>query len=348
MKLLRVAIISLFVLVFAGSLTVSAVEPEWYYVDFHQECWFADNKTDIRYNHTDRYIGQIQFGPDQYFYDNNGAGWNGNFSLVVSTPFDGFYLQNVEDSAKTFPAHLDINRNGNLQHQVQTSFSTFNYPVAWNTGRPLFSFSITIFPRFDDEQGFKGTYFLPLTIALYVDYGTEDELLIEESLFNILVYFVESSSSGGPGSPGGGQGGGNIFTNLWIQRYPSADGVDIPSLQLSQGSLAVGAVNFSSNDKRNPSKYLIKLSPGENPEGMFAFHKQGSTSSSPIPYKVYIPTRTSLGSQSTAFSVPVETRSPAGYWQDYFEVGITQMNHLGWTFTAGDYTSLIQIELIRE
>ncbi len=180
---------------------------------------------------------------------------------------------------------------------------------------------------------------------MYIDYGSANEVLIEESLFNILVYFVEPSSSG---EPGGGQGGGNIFTNLWIQRYPSADGVDIPSLQSSQGSLIVGSVNFTSNDKRNPSKYWIKLSPGEDPGGTFAFHKQGSTGSSPIPYKMYIPTRSALGSQTGTFSIPVENRSPAGYWQDYFELGITQMNYLGWSYTAGDYKSLIQIELIRE
>ena len=343
--MLRVAIIPLLLLVLAGSMTLSAVEPEWYYVNFHQESWFADNKTDIRYNHTDRYIGQVQFGPDQYYYNLGGAGWNGNFSLVVTTPFDGFFLQHVQDSTKTFPAHLDINRSGTLVHQVQTSHSEFNYPVAWGDGRPLLSFRITIFPRFDDEQGFKGTYFLPLNMSLYIDYGTANEVLIEESLFNILVYFVESSSSGGPG---GGQGGGNIFTNLWIQRYAAADGVDIPALQTSQGSLVVGSVNFTSNDKRNPSKYWIKIGPGEDPAGIFAFHKQGSTGSSPIPYKIYIPTRTALGSQTGAFSIPVENRSPAGYWQDFFELGITQMNHLGWSYTAGDYKSLIQIELIRE
>jgi hypothetical protein len=335
--------IALLVFIFATT-SVSAADPpdpDWFYVYFHQEDWFANNKTDLRYNYANRYIGQLQFGPDQYYYNLSGTGWPEDFTLVVSTPFDGFHLTNVDDETLTFSAYLDITKDGNLVRRVQSAEEIIPYTVPW-AQRPLFQFTITIFPRFDDQETYKGTYFLPLNMELYVNYGDDDEAKIGESLFNILVYFVEKSSS----TPGGG-GQGSVFTNLWIQRYSTADGVDIPTLQQSQGSLPVGSVNFSSNDKKNSSSYLIRISPGEDPNSIFAFHKQGNATTA-IPYKVYVPGRSQLGSQDGSFDIPVTTRSPAGYWQDYFELGITQMNYLNWSYTVGNYTSLIQIELLKE
>lgn len=69
--------IALLVFIFATT-SVSAADPpdpDWFYVYFHHEDWFANNKTDLRYNYANRYIGQLQFGPDQHYYDLSGTGW---------------------------------------------------------------------------------------------------------------------------------------------------------------------------------------------------------------------------------------------------------------------------------
>ena len=331
------------------------VQPSWYFVDFQQEDWFANNNTDLRYNHTNKYIGQVQFGPDNYFYNRNGAGWNGNFSIVITTPFDGFYLRHVEDSTKTFNAWVDLLLNGAFMERADTDETAFNYSVPWGAGRPLFQFYITVQPRFDDPNYFQGTYFLPLNIAIYIDYELDTEVLLEESLFNILVYFVEPSSGSG-GNGGGGGSGNEVFTNLWVDRYATAEGVDIPTLQTTGSSLVVGSVHFTSTDKKNNSSYSIDIYPGEDPLGDFAFHKVG-TSGTIIPYKVFVTPERAIttlqgtpayGSQASAFTVPVTTRSAAGFWQDFFEVGITNMNYDNLSFTAGDYTSLIKIELKKD
>lgn len=315
--------------------------PEWYTVDFSQYTWFANNQTDIQWNYIDRIIGQVEVrsANNWWEYKNAGEVWNGNFTLVISSPINDFHLTNVDDNTKIFPAFITAEMDKKTEVIANTSPTIIPFTLPRDKDSIIPKFYITISPNFDNPLEYQGTYISVIHMEVYVDYGLPTQVLIDDSYFNVLVYFITQSAGSG--------GGGDVFTNLMISRYPGADGVDIPTLQNSQGSLTVAGITFSSNDNNDANSYEILISPGEDPiAGEFAFFKDTNPAVY-IPYKVHVPTRTV--SYTGPFSVAPPDKGPADFWTDFFELAITEMNYPNppKSYTAGDYTSLIQIQLIK-
>lgn len=336
--------VSLLLIILFAVTTLFAAIPEWYVVDFGQYGWFADNQTDIQWNYIHRTIGQVQVrkANNWWSYQNQGAIWNGNFTLVISSPLNDFHLTNVDDSTKTFPGEVFVDlEDGTDEYNFTSSPGRVDFTLPTPDDSILPRFYLTITPNFDNQTEYQGTYTSVIHMEVYVDYDDVDNrVLIGESYFNVLVYFITKSE--------GSSGGGTIFTNLMISRYPQADGIDIPTLQTTQGSLTVAGVTFSSNDNKSNSSYEILVTPISPPGALntdsFAFFKDGNPAIY-IPYKVHAPTRTP--SYTGEFSVVPPAIGPAGYWTDFFELGITEINYSDRSYTVGDYTSLIQIQLIK-
>lgn len=312
----------------------ASVNPDWYTVEFYQDSYTESGNWDLRYYNDQVYLGQVQVRPSDLFYNTPGVVWNGNITLVITSPYPTFRYVKVADDTIFYPVTLDILRNGSVPQggSLTNSPSSVALNLALND-TPTFHFIMDINVPGDNANWRRGYYFASFTFSIFADYGTADEQQIGGDLFTSTAYFFRQSS-----------GGNSVHTSLLVDRYASASGIDVPTLQSTQGSLKVAAVNFFSDDSGDTS-YSIRISPGENPTGSFAFHRNTGGSNS-IPYRVFVPSRSSIGSQSIAFSVPVLTRSPSGLWQDAFELGITQVNQNGVSYITGEYTSLIQIELI--
>lgn len=327
------------------SLGAATVDPAWYDIDFSQEEWLASNTHNLSWGGSDMYVGRVDMQRTKN-YDKTttwkawvaaGGTWNQNVTMLITSSHEQTRLVNVNDPTKYFPCYITFpfssaNTGASGTYVIDNSPYVLPTPYIWYGGG---NFTLTVPPMTGDPTGYEGTYTTFFRFRVYADYGTPDQVLLQEELMNILVYFIS------PTSPPPGQ---TVFTNILVQRYASADGIDVATLQQNQSSLNVGAVTFSSNDSRNNISYAIRMSPAENPlTGNFAFYKEDGIGNA-IPYKVHAPSRT-LPS-ATAFTLPAPAKGPADYWQDYFELAISNMNYTNVLYTAGSYQSGIKIELI--
>jgi len=332
-------------LVTLSALGAAMVDPAWYAIDFSQEEWLASNTHNLTWGGSDMYVGRLDMERAKNYdktqtwkaWTNAGGTWNQNLTMVVTSSHEQVRLVNVNDPTKYFPCYITFPYSSVVPGATQTftiDTSPMNIPVPfdWYGGG---NFTLSVPPMSEDPAGYEGTYTTFFRFRVYADYGTADQVLLDEDLMNILVYFIS------PTSPPPGQ---TVFTNVLLQRYAAADGIDVATMQQTQSSLTVGAVTFSSNDSRNNMSYAIRFSPAENPvTGAFAFHRVGGTGN-PIPYKVHIPARTLPA--TGAFTVPAPAKGPADYWQDFLEIAISNMNYTNTLYYSGDYQSGIKIELI--
>lgn len=342
MKRIMVLLIVIFI---TNVLPVSAVtvDPAWYDIDFSQESWLASNTHNLTWGGSNMYVGHVDMGRAKK-YDKTASwaawtdDWHSNVTMVVTSSDAQVRLVNVNDPTKYFLAQLIFPLNSddavNHTYTIDSSPYTIQTPFNWYAGG---NFNLSILPMTGDPAGYEGTYTTFFRFRVYADYGTTDEILLKEEVMNILVYFIS------PTAPPPGQ---TYFTNLLIQRYATADGIDVIAMQQNQTSLTVGAATFSSNDARNNMSYAIRISPAENPlTGVFAFHKTSGTGNA-IPYKVHIPARTLPA--TSAFLIPAPAKGPADYWQDFIEIAISNMNYSNVVFTGGTYQSGLKIELISQ
>lgn len=335
----------LLMLLLATPLAADLVDPAWYDIDFSQSDWLASNTHDIEWGGSDMYIGHVDMGQTKKYNKTTsweawvaaGNEWNSNVTMLITSSHPETRLVNVNDPTKYFTAYVTFpfssaNTGATGTYIIDSSPYVLPTPYISYGGGNLY---LTIPAMSGDPAEYEGTYTTFFRFRVYVDYGTPDEILLEEELMNIIVYFIS------PTSPPPGQ---TYFTNILVQRYPTADGIEVTEMQQTQSSLTVGAITFGSNDDRNDVTYKTKISPGDAlPIGMFAFHKTDGTGS-PIPYKVHAPSRT-LPS-ATEFFLQAPAKGPADFWQDYYELAISNMNYTDVLITAGDYTSAIKIELI--
>lgn len=340
MKIRRILSTILFS-IFVTSSIIGAI-PEWYIVEFTQNNWFYGNQTDIQWQDSVfRDIGQVQIrrADNWWEYAALGFEWNRNTTLVISSPLSDFRLVNIDDTTKTFPATIQVEISKKESALATISPTVVPIPIPFNKTSilPHFSLSIDVQPY----PEYYGTYTSAINFKIYVDYGLSTQVEIGSAIFNVLVYYVQQS-------PGSGDPEDPIFTNLMVQKYPEADTIDIPQLENTQGMTTVAFAVFSSNDDDESNSYTIRISPGETftTEDVFAFYKN-TNNSVYVPYKLVVPTRTS--SQTGTFTITPPAIVSQGYWSDYFDLAITEMNYPNppLPYTTGDYTSLIKIELIR-
>jgi len=306
------------------------VDPSWYDIVFTQDTWLASNTHNIPWGGEDLYVGHVDA--------NRLAAWNTpdydqNLTLHITSPTAELKLQHITDSTKYFPIYLRMTFSGNTNQTFIVDESPFDIPlvVNWYSGANI---NLNIISPGGVDDGYEGTYTTYFRFRMYVDYGTPDELLLEEMVMNLMMYYITPTSLP-PGE--------TAVTNLYLTRYPSADNIDLPLMQLNQSSLAVGSVDFQSNDSRKKSSYSLRIEPYPEVLGNFTFNKT-TGNALPIPYKVHLTGRTSPA--TAVFTTHVPGKGPAGYWQDWIELAISGMNYTAVPVTAGTYSSIIRINLI--
>ena len=347
MKIRSIAITILLLLV-CGIVNLSAaVNPSWYNPAFNQNPPYGRNLVDIRYENQGVELGQVQILINQYYY-NNPNEWNGNYTLVISSPLPEVRLTHIEDDSKFFTGDLVIKKGSTILETFRELIppdNTVDYTAA-SREQPLFKYFLTLDPfTIIDDEAYEGTYAFPFTVAIWVDYGddgtSDDSVLIGSKDYTLLMKYITAS--------GDGSSHNSVFTNLAVYPYAATKNIDIPQLETTNGRLTVGAIHFMSDDQRPNREYSIRISPGEdpeNPQAIFAFHK--SNSNSIIPYKVRPKLPEFVTAEYQQFFVDVESRGLAGVWEKFFELEISDINYPPENqYAVGAYTSLIQIQLIR-
>ncbi len=329
MKKLRLSLILLlFFLITSQAWAV--IDPNWYDVGFIQDSWLSSNTHNLTWGGQSLYIGRINMerendpAPPPGLYDPN-------LIIKITMPNNLVQLTNVSDPSKTFPCYISMTFGKNKKsetYNVTTSPYEIPVEVVWYNGSNI---TLTVPPKSGSDAGYEGTYTTYFRIQVY----TTDMQLVAEDIMVLVVYY--KSPSGDPGNP--------IFTNLFLQRYASADNIDIQAMQQSPSSLTVGEVTFMSNDSSNSSSYSLIISPSINPTIGFAFYRTSGTAP-PIKYKVHIPGRTTPS--ALEFTSQVPDKGLTGYWQDQIELAISNMNYNNASLAAGSYSSTIQVNLISE
>ena len=331
MKRHRVIVLSLVLLSLLHPVFSAVANPSWYDIDFSQDSWLASNTHNIPWGGENLYVGHVDANRSKA--SKNAADYDQNLTLHITSPTAELRLQHITDPTKYFPIYLRLPFNGNTTQTFIVNESPFDIPliVNWYSGANI---NLYVLSPGGLDDGYEGTYTTYFRFRMYVDYGTADELLLEEMVMNLMMYYITPTSLP-PGE--------TKVTNLYLTRYPSADNIDLPLMQLNQSSLAVGTVDFQSNDSSNQSSYSLRIEPYPNAIGNFTFTKS-TGNALPIPYKVFLTGRTTPA--TSAFTTAVPSKGPAGYWQDWIEIAISGMNYTAVPVTAGTYTSIIRINLI--
>jgi len=330
MKKLRLALL-LLIFFLVSSQVWAVINPSWYVVTFTQDTWLSSNTHNLTWGGQSLYIGRIDMerasnpSPPANLYDPN-------LIIKITMPNNLVQLTNVSDPSKVFPCYISMTfGKGNRRITYNVTESPYEIPVEviWYNGSNI---TLTVPPKSGAaDPSYEGTYTTYFRIQVF----TSDMQLVAEDIMVLIVYYI--SPSGTPGEP--------VFTNLFLQRYDSANNIDIPAMQINQSSLTVGEVTFMSNDASNSSSYSLIISPSINPEVGFAFYRTIGTGS-PVKYKVHVLGRTTPS--AVAFTSPVPDKGLTGFWQDQIELAISSMNYNNAILAAGAYSSTIQINLISD
>ncbi len=316
----------------------AVIRTNWYDITISQEEWLASNTHNLSWGGANLYIGNIGLLRKA---NSNVTNYEPNLVIRYITPNNTVQLTNVGDPTKVFPCYLTQQLNGNTSgtYYVNSSPFSINAVANWYSGGNLY---LNIPPMTGSDAGYEGTYTASFRIQVFaLDYEPGQPVqyvLLKEEVLNIIVYYKYKTALP-PGE--------TVVTNLMLDRYASADGIDVAVLQATQGSLLVGAVTLITNDKDMSHTYTINIVPTDAagfalPGGTFAFH-QASGIYNPIPYKVFANGRTTPS--ATAFSVNPPGKGPADFWQDWLEIGISALNFSNVPLVAGNYSSTIRIEL---
>ena len=331
MKRHRVIVLSLVLLSLLHLLSSTPVDPSWYDIEFTQGSWLASNTHNIPWGGEDLYVGHVDINRDSK--TSRRKPYDPNLTLHITSPTTELRLQHVTDPTKYFPIYLRMPFSGDTSQTFIVDESPSDLPlyVEWYTGANI---NLNIISPGGVDDGYEGTYTTYFRFRVYADYGTADEVLLGEMVMNLMMYYITPTSLP-PGE--------TAVTNLYLTRYPSADNIDLPAMQLNQSSLTVGTVDFQSNDSSSSSSYSLGIEPYPDALGNFTFTKS-TGNALPIPYKVHLSGRTTPA--TSAFTTAVTSMGPAGYWQDWIELAISGMNYTAVPVTAGTYTSVIRINLI--
>jgi hypothetical protein len=110
--------------------------------------------------------------------------------------------------------------------------------------------------------------------------------------------------------------------------------------------VTVASVDVTINEWGN-NDYSIKISPAQSMGNLFeTFRFKKINGTVEIPYKVRATHPDSILAEATAFEIGVRNYT-SGVHSDSFDLIISDMNYDDVTYTVGDYTSEIQVDIIR-
>lgn len=310
------------------------VNPAWYKVTFQQYSWLSNNSTDIQWQgYGEKPYGRLDIiRSTTYEQDASSAGvtdgslWTNahkDLTFVITTTDPSFILTNTEDHTKQIGVDYLV-RYGANQYTSDIFSGTMNHSLG-------LSIDLNFTLPSSNTIDYEGSYTASFHLQIFAEYGTENQVLIDENTYYVAVFYKNKTN---PNQQG--------FTNLDVVKYNVADNIDANYLMQQGNKTTIGSVTFTSNIKKKNRNYSIKISPKIDPlTGKFSFtHTQYNST---IFYEVYVPGRTNP--QDRAFSVSVPRPHGNANWGDFFELAITRFSMQSGDLLAGEYTSTIIIEL---
>ena len=335
----KVTVITVAILLTASLSVFAQVDPSWYTTQFNQNSSTMNNTKNFQWELNSIYLGYLQIKrnddlTNQYTWSELQNLWDSahqELTWVFTANESSPTLRNVEDPSLYFDVKYTITVGGS------NSMNTSPKQIETNLGISSINdgqIRMSITPRNKYRYGWEGTYETTLNVQIFAEYGTENQVLIDEYMFFIQMYYIEQGEVPEP-----------VVTDLQVVPYSSAENIDVEGLHNSGGTLVVGSVTFTSNDDDLSSDYSLKISPKIDPDfGDFEFTHE--TNSSILKYKVYVPGRTLPSAGS--FSVDVPGLGTSGYWQDFIEIAVSDLNYTSNYLFPGEYTSDIIIELVSD
>ena len=327
---LTIIIISIFFTSFLGA----AVDPAWYSFNFSTDSWLSDGNKNLRDSpYSNMYLGHYDIGRASNYqsstsWQNSDKVWGpeeNNLTFVLTTTNTRARLEHLVDANTFINMSYGLTIGGSSQVITQTDTVIEDVALGYYLGSNV-NISVTV-PS--NQHGlYKGDYTSFLTLQIYAEYGTTNEVLLDEYTYNVNAYYMSKSEV--------------VVTDLTVTRYSNAENINVASLQQSGGTLNVGSVDFTSNDDSSTSSYNLIISPKIDPDfGDFTFKNDANGGS--FTYKVYVPGR-SIPTYNK-FTIPVNTPIGSASWSDFIEIAITGVNAQNVVYLPGEYISTIVIEL---
>lgn len=335
MKVMKKLELFLVLLLTLGSQQLFAVaDPNWYETTFFVSTSMEDYSQDIKDYNTDMYVGYVAIAPVSAWSNP----WDEDLTLVISTPsgstINPLRIYKENDPTVSFPASIKVETSKKKDDVVGNQLP-FTVPYILPESYTQFTLRLTIDTQiFMEEMAYSGNYSLPFRVTAYIDYDTTDEVEIGSFDYVVRVKYTDRVPT-------------YVTTQININAFPAASSIDIPALQTSGASVPVGSVEVIINDPSEQNDYFVRIGPVEamgNPLAQFLFKKVNGTVE--IPYKVRATHPDSILPEPTFFDLEVRNFS-GGVHSDTFDLEISDMNYDDVTYTVGDYTSEIQVDIIR-
>ncbi|WP_422479613.1 hypothetical protein [Pleomorphochaeta sp. DL1XJH-081] len=334
MKVKKLALFLILLFTLNSMQLFAAADPNWYETTFFVSTSMEDYSQDIKDYNTDMYVGYVAIAPVSAWTNP----WDGDLTLVISSPsgnpINPLRIYKENDPTVSFPASIKVEAPKKKDDVVGTQLP-FTFPYTLPENYTQFTLRLTVDTQiFMEEMAYSGNYSLPFRVTAYIDYDTTDEVEIGSFDYVVRVKYTDRVPT-------------YVTTQININAFPAASSIDIPALQTSGASVPVGSVEVIINDPSEQNDYFVRIGPVEamgNPLAQFLFKKVNGTVE--IPYKVRATHPDSILPEPTFFDLEVRNFS-GGVHSDTFDLEISDMNYDDVTYTVGDYTSEIQVDIIR-
>lgn len=338
--------ILLFVVLFTLPFSLSASSGSDYtYIFGDYGGWLASNNVDLKGNsdvyNTAQDFGQLEIRPTSW--------WPGppvrDIEIRIVTPLvdpgNNLRLVNTADPTKYFDYALTIKttetKNGVAQPTITRSITypdssfTTKVGIVGTSYESISKFHLQVTPNPNANNSYRGTYVSPLHFEVLDDEGA---VAASKSYAIIMYYDVKSAPNQNP-----------INYFFIVTQHPIASNIDVAYLSQNPSTLVkVGAVDFGTTET-TPANYTLKISPGAGQGGSFKFIKPNSSDS--ISYKV-VTSKNWSSAKTTSFSQSVTLKGITGFWQDFIEIGIREINYDNQPLKGGDCSSSILIEVLKQ
>jgi hypothetical protein len=252
-----------------------------------------------------------------------------NITMVVTSMSNEMKLTNVANPNYYFPVNLSIDFRGGELYTVDFSPSVIAIEIPDNATVIGDINLVYLSKEGGSDPRWKGTYEAAFKFQFFAN---DIELKNFEKVIRILAYYKERSDVLAQEVK---------FTNLVLSKNEAVDDLDVIEMHQTNASVTLGGLSFASNDGTSTTSYKIKILPGDESQGVFAFQKVGGESI--VPYKLHIPSRTTPSSKG--FFIDIPNIDSAGIWQDYIDLGVSNINYTNSNLTVGNYVSDIKIDL---
>jgi len=340
--------IILFAIILLPASVFAYINPDWYDISFNQNVDFLDHEWDIYWQGSYLQVGTLHVTRNQETAPWNNYDYEDEIVLEITrlNEPNPVYSTNYCLTELPYDSNDTVNyfiiqfKSSNPNQTLINSGSTVNMTATWDATTNITFKVLNNQPKIQGQPdpAYLGSYYGRFLFSIYVkDYEPNNStnytlVLLESHYVNMIAYYVDNSEITTE----------DIFTNLIVEEKPGIHALDLASIQAS-GSMVVGSVTFISSDTNQSHSYTLEISPLPDPLTGYRFIHRTNPQRA-IPYKVYINGET--GSSSYTIDRLVPSNNFSGTWQDYIELGISNINNgLPILVPAGNYYSEIQIKL---